>query len=101
MSSRQRFWGPCTFWRVRLWGGRLIARHLEPTLGLVDGQGDAYFRGHGEATGALWRETAEAISAVPEIYAETLIDTARRTFTAFRTVLENIKPIETSGPVRG
>ena len=29
-------------------GGRMIARHIQPMLGLEDGQGDAYFRVHGD-----------------------------------------------------
>ena len=77
-------------------GGRLIARHVEPWLGLNDGQGAAYFRGHGEKTGALWHATAQAISAVPERYAEILIASARRTFQTFRAALVTMPPPDTS-----
>ncbi len=73
-------------------GGRLIARHLEATFGFRDGKGDAYFRGHGEATGALWREVTVAIAAVPEEQAGLLLGAARRTFEAFRTVLGSLQP---------
>ncbi len=73
-------------------GGRMIARHLEPALGLQDGRGDAYFRGHGEATGALWRETTAAIAAVPDEHAPLLIGAARRTFSAFGAVLGTLQP---------
>ena len=71
-------------------GGRLIARHLERALGLENGRGAAYFRGHGEATGPLWRETTAAIAAVPEMYAPVVIGAACRTFAAFRTVLGSL-----------
>lgn len=65
-------------------GGRLIARHLEPVLHLAPGEGDAYFRGHGDATGLLWREVTDAITAVPAQDAALVIEAAKRTFTAYR-----------------
>ncbi len=68
-------------------GGRMIARHLESVLGVQDGRGVAYFRGHGEETGAMWRETTAEIAAVPEEQAPVLIAAARRTFAAFGSVL--------------
>ena len=69
-------------------GGRLIARHVEPTLGLTDGHGSSYFRGHGEATGALWRETVDAIAAVPDT--DILNEAALRTFAVFRAALKRL-----------
>ncbi len=78
-------------------GGRFIARHVETALGLEPGVGDAYFRGHGDATGALWRETTAAIAAVPEEHAPLLIGAARRTFRAFGAVLEQM-PSKVSAP---
>src|ERR1700728_115310 len=36
-------------------GGQLIARHVERVLKLTAGQGSAYFRGHKEQTGKLWK----------------------------------------------
>lgn len=69
-------------------GGRMIARQLEPVFGFAKGHGDAYFRGHEEATGALWRETTAAIAAVPEVHAALVIGAARRTFAAFQKVLQ-------------
>ena len=69
-------------------GGRFIARHVETVLGLEDGRGAAYFRGHGEGTGALWRESTAAIAAVSDEDAGVLIEAARRTFSAFRATLE-------------
>ena len=73
-------------------GGRFIARHVEQVLGLAPGRGDAYFRGHEEQTGAVWRETTAVIAAVPEANAEIVIDAARRTFLAFGTVLGTMQP---------
>ena len=72
-------------------GGRLIARHAESALGLTPGLGDAYFRGHGDETGKLWRETTEIIAAVPERYDEFVIGTARRTFGLFGSVLGTLR----------
>ena len=73
-------------------GGRMIARHLQPAFAFQEGKGDAYFRGHGEQTGALWREITAAIAAVPEEYSPDLIEAAKRTFAAFRSVLELLRP---------
>ena len=73
-------------------GGRLIARHLQPTFGFRDGKGDAYFRGHGDQTGALWREITAAIAALPEGDSPEVIEAAKRTFDAFRTVLAPLQP---------
>ncbi len=82
-------------------GGRIIARHLEPAFGFEDGKGNAYFRGHGEATGVLWRETTQAIAGVPEAEAALVIQAAQRTFAAFRSVLHALPPLVTSGLPHG
>jgi heme oxygenase (biliverdin-IX-beta and delta-forming) len=42
-------------------GGQLIARQLQKTLHLSGGKGDAYFRGHGDQTGPMWREFCEVL----------------------------------------
>ena len=42
-------------------GGQLIARHVEKTLHLTGGNGNAFFRGHGERTGPLWKEFCEML----------------------------------------
>lgn len=82
-------------------GGRIIARHLEPAFGFEGGKGNAYFRGHGEATGALWHETTQAIAGVPEADAVLVIQAAQRTFAAFRSVLSALPSLVTSGPPHG
>ncbi len=68
-------------------GGRFIARHAEAALGLEPGVGDAYFRGHNEATGGLWRETTAVVAAVPEGLSDVVIAAAKRTFVAFGTAI--------------
>lgn len=68
-------------------GGRYIARHVEEALRIEPGQGDAYFRGHEEQTGALWRETTATLAAVPDELTEIVIAAAKRTFGAFGAVL--------------
>ena len=68
-------------------GGRFLARHVEGVLGLEPGRGDAYFQGHGESTGALWREVTARIAGVPEELSSTLVEAARRTFRAFGEAL--------------
>ncbi len=70
-------------------GGRFIARHAEATLGLTPGVGDAYFQGHGEATGAMWREVTAQIAAVPDTHAAMVVEAARRTFEAFGQALRS------------
>ncbi len=69
-------------------GGRYIARHVEDVLGLEPGVGDAYFQGHGEGTGALWREVTGRIAGVPDARAERVIEVARETFQAFGEALQ-------------
>ncbi len=92
-------------------GGRMIARHLESVLGesvlglhgleLQDGRGDAYFRGHGENTGALWRETTAEIAAVPDEEAPVLIAAAKRTFAAFGAALATPQSQQTPKSIPG
>ena len=69
-------------------GGQYIARHVEAVLGLAPGQGDAYFRGHREKTGSLWREILAEIAAVPDEEASEVIETARRVFGVFGRCLQ-------------
>lgn len=64
-------------------GGRFLARHVAGVLHLQPGEGTAYFEGHGQATGALWREVMEKLSEVPPEAASTVIAAARRSFQAF------------------
>ncbi len=69
-------------------GGRFLARHVESVLGIEPGRGDAYFQGHGEATGSLWREVTARIAAVPDALGPLVIGAARRTFRSFGEALQ-------------
>lgn len=68
-------------------GGRFLARQVEAALGLAPGRGNAYFQGHGDETGRLWREITAEIAAVPEGESERVIRAAKRTFAAFGDAL--------------
>ena len=70
-------------------GGRYIARHVEEALGLLPGRGNAYFQGHGEKTGSMWREVTAVLGEVPEEFAPVVISAARRAFRAFGAALQN------------
>jgi heme oxygenase (biliverdin-IX-beta and delta-forming) len=65
-------------------GGQLIARHVEVALGLAAGQGNAYFRGHNERTGQLWKEFCDALrTKVPESETAAVIVAAKAMFGVF------------------
>jgi len=65
-------------------GGQLITRHVERVLGLTGGQGNAYFRGHNERTGQLWKEFCDALrTKVPDNEADTVIAAAKAMFGVF------------------
>lgn len=65
-------------------GGRLIARHVERVLGLSAGVGDAYFRGHNQQTGTLWKEFCGVLQArVPDRETDTVIVAAKTMFQVF------------------
>jgi heme oxygenase (biliverdin-IX-beta and delta-forming) len=65
-------------------GGQLIARHVERVLGLTAGQGNAYFRGHNERTGQLWKELCDALrTKVPACETDAVIAAAKAMFAVF------------------
>ena len=65
-------------------GGQFIARHVERVLGLVPGEGNAYFRGHAERTGTLWKEFLEVLrTAVPDSETGTAVVAAKAMFGSF------------------
>jgi heme oxygenase len=64
-------------------GGQYIARHVEQTLGLEPGMGDAYFRGYGEQTGKRWREFKAVLATVPEEATVDVIEGAHQMFLYF------------------
>ena len=65
-------------------GGQLIARHVERVLGLTPGQGNAYFRGHNERTGQLWKGFCDVLrTKVPDSETDAVITAAKAMFGAF------------------
>jgi heme oxygenase (biliverdin-IX-beta and delta-forming) len=65
-------------------GGQLIARHVELVLGLTAGQGNAYFCGHNERTGQLWKEFCDALrTKVPDGETAAVIAAAKAMFGLF------------------
>jgi heme oxygenase (biliverdin-IX-beta and delta-forming) len=64
-------------------GGQYIARHVEHTLGLSPGKGDAYFRGYGDRTGAMWREFQNTLEGVNDQETDVVIGAAKKMFSAF------------------
>jgi len=65
-------------------GGQLIARHVELVLGLTARQGNAYFRGHNERTGQLWKEFCDALrTKVPDGETDAVIAAAKAMFGIF------------------
>jgi heme oxygenase len=70
-------------------GGQLIARHVELVLGLTAGQGNAYFRGHNERTGQLWKEFCDALrTKVPDGETAAVIAAAKAMFGVFGAWME-------------
>jgi heme oxygenase (biliverdin-IX-beta and delta-forming) len=65
-------------------GGRLIARHVERVLGLSAGIGDAYFSGHDQHTGTMWKEFCSVLQTrVPDRETHTVILAAKTMFGIF------------------
>lgn len=65
-------------------GGQLIARHVAIALDLRDGQGTAYFRGHGDQTGRMWKEFCEMLmTRVSEEQLDMVVISAKSMFAAF------------------
>jgi heme oxygenase len=57
---------------------------VERVLGLTAGQGNAYFRGHNERTGQLWKEFCDALRTnVPDSETDTVIAAAKAMFGVF------------------
>lgn len=65
-------------------GGQFIAKHVEASLGLSDGNGSRFFRGFGDATGRRWKEfTAVLESEVPDEQSVDAVRGAKKMFAAF------------------
>ena len=70
-------------------GGQYLARHAEETLGLASGEGTAYFRGYGEATGERWREFRAVLQQLPEQQEATVTAAAKEMFKIFREAMRD------------
>lgn len=76
-------------------GGQVVSRHLESILGLTDGRGYSFFRGHGAETGAMWRRFGERLAAFSAPGRDDgVVEGARSTFEA----LERWLCREATGP---
>ena len=65
-------------------GGQTIARHVERVLELNAGQGDSYFRGHGENTGRMWKEFCQVQQTrVPDRETGAVVEAAKAMFQVF------------------
>ena len=65
-------------------GGQFIARHVEDKLHLNQGEGDAYFRGHGNDTGRMWKEFCDVLKMrVADKDADAVVSSAKAMFAAF------------------
>lgn len=47
-------------------GARVIGPRLQARLGVTPQHGGSWFAGHGERTGAMWREFREALGTLPD-----------------------------------
>lgn len=62
-------------------GGQMIARSVERALALDEGQGDAYFRGHLERTGEMWKDFClQLTTRVPEEQTDRVVEAAKAMF---------------------
>ncbi len=74
-------------------GGQHIARHVDTALDLR-GRGTSYFRGFGDTTGSMWKETVRVVeTAVSETDADHAISAARCMFHAFGSWMSAVPPL--------
>jgi heme oxygenase len=67
-------------------GGRLIARQLQKKLHLSEGKGDAYFVGHGDQTGPMWKEFCEVLKMrVTDEETESVVLSAKAMFATYES----------------
>jgi heme oxygenase (biliverdin-IX-beta and delta-forming) len=65
-------------------GGQFIAKHVETSLCLNEGQGNSYFRGHGRQTVPLWKEFCELLKArIPDDQTAAVVLSAKAMFSTF------------------
>ncbi len=74
-------------------GGQIIGRHVDRVLGLAGGKGSAYFHGHGELTGAMWKEFCGVLETrVPEAEGGAAVAAAKALFQVFSSWMQGGKP---------
>ena len=99
ISSEAAFLGSMYVMEGSTLGGQLISRHVERVLGLGAGHGDAYFRGHGDGTGILWKEFCDVLrTRIPDTEADTAIHAARAMFKVFGSWMQQVRY---SAPLQG
>jgi heme oxygenase len=65
-------------------GGQLIARSVERSLALNEGQGDAYFRGYLDRTGEMWKDFCSQLTTrVPEEQTDNVVEAAKAMFETY------------------
>jgi heme oxygenase len=78
-------------------GGQFIARHVEAELFLTEGQGNSYFRGHGNQTGPLWKEFCDVLKErVPDEQTDAVVLSAKAMFQTFGTWMQGNSAINAS-----
>jgi heme oxygenase (biliverdin-IX-beta and delta-forming) len=84
MNSSSSFFGTMYVMEGSTLGGQVIARHVAKALHLSEGNGNAYFRGHGYQTGSMWKEFCEVLTTrVPSDQTEAVVASAKAMFTIF------------------
>lgn len=87
-ASPAVFWGEMYVMEGSTLGGQLISRHLETVLGLRNGIGYSYFRGHGAETGAVWKVFCRTLNhEAADLDCAQIIASARQIFDSFRAWL--------------
>jgi heme oxygenase (biliverdin-IX-beta and delta-forming) len=73
-------------------GGQFIATHVEQTLHLQPGHGNAYFRGYGDHTGSMWKSFQSKLIELPDETTEVAILAAKAMFKVFGQALTECTP---------
>ena len=78
-------------------GGQLIARHVETTLHLNEGHGIAFFRGHGDRTGQMWKAFCEFLKLqITEEQTNTVVVAANAMFATYGEWMKEKSAIDVS-----
>jgi heme oxygenase (biliverdin-IX-beta and delta-forming) len=75
-------------------GGQYIARHVEEVLHFAPGVGNAYFRGYGDSTGAMWKEFRAVVAAMDDRESGDVIEGARKMFRMFAHCLQEGQTVD-------